>query len=59
MLTEAADIDETAARPMRPLDQPRADERDDSAGAQDRDDDDKRSHSVTSGVDMVALREAI
>ena len=34
MLTQAANIDETAARRMRALDQPRADERDDGAGGE-------------------------
>ena len=32
MLTQAADVDQTPARRMRPLDQPRADKSDDCAG---------------------------
>ena len=36
MLAKAVDIDETAAWPMRPIDQLRADERHDCAGAKDR-----------------------
>ena len=40
VLRAATDIDETAARPMQPLDQPRADQRDDAASGQHRDDND-------------------
>jgi hypothetical protein len=44
MLRETADIDETAARQMRPLDQPRANQREGSPGAKDRNDNDDCGH---------------
>jgi hypothetical protein len=37
MLAQAADVDEAAARRMRPLDQPRPDKSDDRAGGKDFD----------------------
>ena len=49
MLAQAADVDETAARRMRALDQPRADKRDHGAGAEDRRGDGERV--VHSGLD--------
>ena len=61
---KAAGIDEAAARPMPPLDQPRADEGDDGASAQHRNDNDERGHQVrlsatiTENVTSVAGRGA-
>ena len=48
VLRKAADIDEAAARAMRALDQARADEGDDGAGAQDCDDDRERGDHALS-----------
>jgi hypothetical protein len=46
MLRKTADIDEAAARPMYPLDQPRADQRDDTCGAQHCNDNNERGHGL-------------
>ena len=46
MLTQAADVDQTPARRMRPLDQPRADKSDDCAGGKDFGGGGQRVHQV-------------
>ena len=54
VLRETADIDETATRPMQPLDQQCADQRDQAASAQHRNDDDQRGHGRWSWGDCRA-----
>ena len=46
MLAQAADVDEAAARRMRPLDQPRPDESNDCAGGKDFGNGGQRVHQV-------------
>ncbi len=59
VLRETADIDETAARPMQPLDQQRADQRDETASAQHRNDNNKRGHGAIVGNDYVKTVTAL